>query len=116
MINAYRSAGFTILSITDHDTLEGYREASKIQAQESMELQLVPGVELSTQWGGTNIHVLGLGVDPDHPGTDGAEYLRPRVVGRPWRALPALAADWRDDLERRRCRSGRALRIVWGKG
>ncbi len=58
-------AGVTQLAITDHDTVAGYREAAAIADFPS--LALVPGVELSCRWSGANIHVVGLGMDCDHP-------------------------------------------------
>ncbi|MFV8817086.1 PHP domain-containing protein [Haliea sp. E17] len=60
-----RSQGVRQFAITDHDTVEGYREAVGLLA--GSDLQLVPGVELSCQWSGANIHVVGLGMDCDHP-------------------------------------------------
>jgi len=49
-----------ILSITDHDTLDAYEQLSSMTLPPS--LHLVPGIELSTQWQKTGIHVLGLNV------------------------------------------------------
>ena len=53
--------GVDVLAITDHDTLDAYQDTSLIHER----LNLVPGIELSTQWGSSGIHVLGLNVDPD---------------------------------------------------
>ncbi|BCQ60247.1 hypothetical protein PBOI14_19970 [Pseudomonas sp. Boi14] len=54
-----------ILSLTDHDTLEGLDEAR--QAAQQLGMQLVNGVELSCTWGGATIHVLGYGFDTQAP-------------------------------------------------
>lgn len=51
--------GVDALAITDHDTLDAYRE---IPAHND-KIRLVPGIELSTQWGACGIHVLGLNID-----------------------------------------------------
>lgn len=51
--------GVDVLAITDHDTLDAYRHIPLTQDQ----IKLVPGIELSTQWQMTGIHVLGLNVD-----------------------------------------------------
>ena len=51
--------GVRVLSLTDHDTLEGLDEAR--EAAEALGMQLVNGVELSCTWGGATIHVLGMG-------------------------------------------------------
>ncbi|SDU84760.1 PHP domain-containing protein [Pseudomonas mucidolens] len=57
--------GVRVLSLTDHDTLEGLEEA-RIAAT-GLGMQLVNGVELSCTWGGATIHVLGYGFDVQAP-------------------------------------------------
>lgn len=54
--------GLHVLSVTDHDTVEGVEAASK--ATEALDLQLVAGVELSITVDGTEVHLLAYGVDP----------------------------------------------------
>jgi predicted metal-dependent phosphoesterase TrpH len=51
--------GVDVLAITDHDTIDAYREIPLIHDR----LKLVPGIELSTQWESSGIHVLGLNID-----------------------------------------------------
>lgn len=59
--------GIDAFAITDHDTVAGYRLArSRFVGGEGVPA-LVPGVELSCRWSGTTIHVVGLGMDIDHP-------------------------------------------------
>jgi len=53
--------GVDVLAITDHDTLDAYQVIPLINDG----ITLVPGIELSTQWGTTGIHVLGLNIDLD---------------------------------------------------
>ncbi len=53
--------GVDALAITDHDTLDAYRQVPLIQS----DIELIPGIELSTQWQTTGIHVLGLNIDLD---------------------------------------------------
>ncbi|WP_299236888.1 PHP domain-containing protein [uncultured Halomonas sp.] len=50
--------GLTHMALTDHDTLEGVAEAAEAARREG--LVLIPGTELSTQWRGIGIHVVGL--------------------------------------------------------
>lgn len=57
--------GVRVLSLTDHDTLEGLEEART--AALSLGMQLVNGVELSCTWGGATIHILGYGFAMDAP-------------------------------------------------
>lgn len=52
--------GVDVLSITDHDCIDAYREGIPVPKQ----IRLLPGIELSTQWGMAGIHVLGLNIDP----------------------------------------------------
>jgi predicted metal-dependent phosphoesterase TrpH len=59
LVSRAREKGVDVLSITDHDTLDAYRDISLAHDR----LTLIPGIELSTQWGSTGIHVLGLNVD-----------------------------------------------------
>ena len=57
--------GVRVLSLTDHDTLEGLDEART--TAHALGMQLVNGVELSCTWGGATIHVLGYGFDQKAP-------------------------------------------------
>ena len=70
LVAAAAAAGVKILGLTDHDTLAGARELCAAGA-DALPLQLVPGVEINSVatgiadlWEG-ELHILGLGVDPD---------------------------------------------------
>ncbi|MBY5993843.1 PHP domain-containing protein [Ferrimonas balearica] len=52
-----------ILAITDHDTTDGLAEARSEADRQG--IQLVNGVEISTRWHSFEIHVVGLGFDPE---------------------------------------------------
>ena len=76
--------GVEALAITDHDTLDAYLEIPLIQDN----IKLIPGIELSTQWETTGIHVLGLNVDLDSDAIkhaaltqSGARLERARRIG-----------------------------------
>lgn len=56
--------GLDALAITDHDSTAGLAVA--YQARPAA-LRLIPGIELSTAWGHTGVHVIGLGIDVDAP-------------------------------------------------
>lgn len=58
------AAGISEFALTDHDTVAGYRLL--LQQELPADLTLVAGVELSCEWGGATIHVLGLGMDIDN--------------------------------------------------
>ncbi len=49
------------LAITDHDTTAGYE--SVIEYAQNNKVQLISGVEISCDWRGSTIHVVGLDVD-----------------------------------------------------
>lgn len=55
-----REQGVTTISITDHDTVAAYDQLSGM----GQAISLVAGIELSTRWNATGIHVLGLNIDP----------------------------------------------------
>jgi predicted metal-dependent phosphoesterase TrpH len=52
------------ISLTDHDCLDGVEEA--VSAGESHSLEVLPGVELSCEFRGRDLHILGYGVDRTH--------------------------------------------------
>ncbi|MGK2966202.1 MAG: PHP domain-containing protein, partial [Tepidiformaceae bacterium] len=55
--------GVRVLSLTDHDTTAGQAEARA--AAERLGMRLVPGVELSTDLGTSDVHLLGYGYDAE---------------------------------------------------
>jgi 3',5'-nucleoside bisphosphate phosphatase len=48
-------------ALTDHDTIAGCAEAATAAAAHGV--PFVPGIELSTQWRGRELHIVGLGLD-----------------------------------------------------
>jgi hypothetical protein len=64
-----RAAGVTILAVTDHDTVRGLARARA--AAETQGIRLVPGIEVSTEAEGREIHILGHFVDPAESGLSG---------------------------------------------
>jgi len=70
------AAGVRGFAITDHDTLAGYRAARRYCLSSGIDPGLVSGVELSGRWGSAAVHIVGLGVAPEHPVlTAGLEHL-----------------------------------------
>lgn len=53
--------GLSAMALTDHDTVSGVEEA--VQAAAGSGLLLIPGVELSAEYRGRDIHILGLFLD-----------------------------------------------------
>jgi 3',5'-nucleoside bisphosphate phosphatase len=70
------AAGVRLLAITDHDTLAGIRELRRASLPAGLEL--VPGIEINTvvehrdHVAEGEVHVLGLGVDPDDDALEAA--------------------------------------------
>ena len=57
-----KRCGLSAFALTDHDTVDGVSEA--LAAGKASDLEVIPGVELSTEYHGTEIHVVGLFIDP----------------------------------------------------
>lgn len=58
--------GVTALALTDHDTTAGLQEAE--QAARQCGLRLIPGIELSASFESHCLHIVGLNINPQHPG------------------------------------------------
>ena len=54
-----------MLALCDHDTVMGIDEA-KLEA-DKLCIELIYGVEISTNWEGRGIHIVGLNFDKTHP-------------------------------------------------
>ena len=55
-----------VLAITDHDTVNGLVSAKQTILEKNIPLTLIDGIEISTQWQGFEIHIVGLNIDPNH--------------------------------------------------
>lgn len=60
-----KKSGLAAVSITDHDTVEAYREAE--QSAQETGIEIVSGIELSTELNGTSVHILGYAFNWKHP-------------------------------------------------
>lgn len=68
----------TALALTDHDTTDGLAELT--HAAQGKPLEVVPGIELSTEYEGKDIHIVGLFIDPEQP--DFKAHLKSFVESR----------------------------------
>lgn len=57
--------GVNVLALCDHDTVAGIDEARS--AADEVSIELITGVEISTNWEGRGIHIVGLNFDKTHP-------------------------------------------------
>lgn len=81
LVKRAKNNGVEVLSLTDHDTLAGLELAQATALQEG--ISLVPGIELSCQWNGHTIHVLGLNFSLEHSSLwDAQEYQTKVRVAR----------------------------------
>ena len=62
------SKGLSAIALTDHDTTAGIKEALSAAERmrgEGKDIELIPGIELSSGYRGKEIHIVGLFIDPD---------------------------------------------------
>ncbi|MBR0463528.1 MAG: PHP domain-containing protein [Clostridia bacterium] len=59
VVQLAKRSGFSLIAITDHDTMQGVAEAQ--EAGKALGVRIIPGVEISAG-GQTEVHVLGYGV------------------------------------------------------
>jgi len=92
--------GLAAIALTDHDTIAGFAEARA--AAEGTGLEVVPGVEISSDWPVGDFHILGLYVDPwDGPLNESLAAMRAARLQRARKMLEKLAAlgmplDWEE--------------------
>lgn len=76
--------GLSAFALTDHDTVEGIEEAveyaASLKKQGVDAPEVIPGIELSTDLNGQDIHVVGLYIDYNNP--DFSDYLTQFVNSR----------------------------------
>jgi len=61
VVRQAKAGGLTAMALTDHDTVDGLAEA--VAAGEKLGVEIIPGVEISAQFPGGTMHILGLFVD-----------------------------------------------------
>jgi hypothetical protein len=64
-----KESGVQVLAITDHDTVAGLVEAGA--EAERLGIRLVPALELSVEFRGQDLHILGYFIDPEDPDLTG---------------------------------------------
>jgi len=61
VIKVSHSAGLSVVSIVDHDNIQGLEESEK--AAENFNIEVIPGVELSSTLNQKEVHILGYFID-----------------------------------------------------
>ncbi|MDZ7718504.1 MAG: PHP domain-containing protein [Balneolaceae bacterium] len=64
LIKKVSQKNLEVIAITDHDTISGYLDAKEFASDK--EIELIPGVEISTVWNEREIHVLAYGFDEEN--------------------------------------------------
>lgn len=77
-----KANGVNLWALTDHDELGGQQRARA--AAKALKIDYLAGVEISVTWMGQTIHIVGLGIDDQHP--EIIEGLRMTREGRGRRA------------------------------
>ena len=65
LVGRAKRAGLGVLAVTDHDTMAGVDSA--VSAGAALGVEVIPGIEISTDYRGEDVHVLGYGLDAAHP-------------------------------------------------
>ena len=63
-----KKIGLSAIALTDHDTIDGLKEFQETGA--SLGIETICGIEFAALWEKHHkpeIHIVGLGIDPDHP-------------------------------------------------
>lgn len=61
LVNYAIEKGLSAFALTDHDTTDGLDEA--IEAAKGKDIEVIPGIEFSTEYEGKDIHIVGLYID-----------------------------------------------------
>ncbi|HEX9934662.1 MAG TPA: PHP domain-containing protein, partial [bacterium] len=61
VVRTGQEAGLSAVSIVDHDTIQGLGEAT--EAGKRFGVEVLPGVELSSQINGKDVHIIGYGFE-----------------------------------------------------
>jgi predicted metal-dependent phosphoesterase TrpH len=62
VVEAAAEQGLAAISVTDHDVIGGLAEARTVA--DELGMSFLDGVELTADWNGRTVHVLGYGIDP----------------------------------------------------
>ena len=64
LVTEAKKAGLSAFALTDHDTCQGVGKAIPYAA--SAGIELIPGIELSTNYHGKEVHIVGLYIDTEN--------------------------------------------------
>lgn len=74
LLDLYKENGYDVISITDHDTMQGCKAA--LEYGKEIGLKVIAGIEISTKHLGESIHMLGYFSDNDWNSEEMAEFSK----------------------------------------
>lgn len=95
VVNRAAGLGLTAMALTDHDTVSGIGEALK--AAKNLDMEVIPGIEVSCIYKEKEIHILGLYIDHTNP--ELLSFLKEASRKRYDRNMEMLAAFNKDGFE-----------------
>ena len=96
IVDLARRSGLSAIAVTDHDTLDGIAPTKEAAGHA---LEVVPGVEITTEFRGKELHLLAYFVDPENQALSIAlDHLRAKRTGR-FQAMVERLADLGVHLE-----------------
>lgn len=72
LVNYAIKKGLSAFALTDHDTTDGIEEA--LQAAKDKNIEVIPGIEFSSEYKGQDIHIVGLYIDYK------SDYFKRRLI------------------------------------
>ncbi len=67
LVDYAHQKGLNAFALTDHDTIDGVSMAQKYAAEKYPQLEVIAGVELSTEYNGRDVHIVGLYINTESP-------------------------------------------------
>jgi 3',5'-nucleoside bisphosphate phosphatase len=93
LVRAAHAAGLGTVALTDHDSTAGWREA--FGAASETGTRVIPGMELSTNYGPASVHMLAYLFDPQNPTiVDETQRIREGRLHRAERIVERISRDY----------------------
>lgn len=90
LIDAYKKENFNVIAITDHDNMNGCKEA--IEYGKTKNIKVIPGIEVSTKYNGDDIHILGYFKEDNLNKKDIVDYAKEKKESRITRTIKMVNA------------------------
>ncbi|MDO4616757.1 MAG: PHP domain-containing protein [Lachnospiraceae bacterium] len=80
LVQLSAAKGLRAFALTDHDQVSGIERARREALRLGGSPQVIPGIEISSEWQNSEIHILGYDLDPAHPALQSYldEFLKER--------------------------------------